>query len=81
MNGSFLFSSSFRGELLERGRGDAAGVSITQSFPETTALVHERATRPGCNHRRRKIRRDNAIFYSQNVANGALRPSPHHLKG
>ena len=55
-------SSSFRGELLERGRGDAAGVSITPSFPETTALVHERATSPGCNHRRRKVRRDHAIF-------------------
>ncbi len=77
MYGSFVFSSSFRDELPERGRGDSAWVSITPSFSETTAVVHERVTRPGCNHRRRKVRRDHAFFLSQNVANGALRPSPH----
>ena len=76
-NGASNLSSSFRGELPERGRGDAAGVSFPKLSGDNGDWAHERATQPGCNCRRRKVRRDHAIFLSQNVENGALRPSPH----
>ena len=72
-------SSSFRGELPERGRGDSAGVSTTPSSQETTALAHERVTSPGCNHRRRKVRRDHALSIISKRGERCLAPFPSFI--
>ena len=77
MNGLSKHPSSFRQGLPERERGDAAGVFRPKPARANGAWSRRGLSQPGCNSRRRKVRRDHALILFQNVENGALRPSPH----
>ena len=80
MNGSFVFSSSFRIDLPERERGDAAGVSFPK-LPETTADGAMREpSRRAVTAAGARSGGTTPSFYLQNVENGALRPSPHLIR-
>jgi hypothetical protein len=80
MNGSFGFPSSFRKISRKRDAVTPQGVSFPKLAGDNGGSAQERAVAPGCKDRRRKARRDHAIFYLQHVENGALRPSPHLIR-
>jgi hypothetical protein len=79
MNGLLVFSSSFRIDLPERERGNAAGVFFPK-LPETTADGSERElSRRAVTAAGARSGGPRYLSYLQNVENGALRPSPQLL--